>query len=463
MPISYLKHFDRWDFYSPLDKQLKVVDASYTPFVTYDNGIPCYEANMYMQNQLLTHKSRRIKGGTLKTYAKHIHHLVRYCYENSLRFSQLNDDSFRLFVQALQGERDQLGEFVRSNNYVIQIAHRCLDFLMFIKDSHNLENFIGEGQENAIKVKCRYYKIPIEGSKYKKEITMITHQCIPTKDAVKRRLPVSQDSALKVWEFIQNQSNPEKLMRDSALYQCLEQLGGRVSEIHFIKVNDVEKAVNSGGNPFLVLTTLKRKDGNCRRSIPVTHSLLSCLMLYIKKVRRKVIKRTMGKRSDHGYLFVSLTTGKPFQSSSTTTYMNSWKKSVGIKGEFHPHLFRHAFITNKLKDIILHYKEVSPNDSFHECLLHTEQFKLQLQQWTGHTHLHSLDIYIDLVFADIKGYNKVYSVVQLNDAVKIMKQKIEQIKRQLEYKSLSITEGIYLLDETLIAFEADLDSASKTA
>lgn len=142
--------------------------------------------------------------------------------------------------------------------------------------------------------------------------------------------------------------------------------------------------------------------------------------------------------------------------------MNLWKKAVGIKGEFHPHLFRHAFITNKLKDIILHYKKVSPNDSFHECLLHTEQFKLQLQQWTGHTHLHSLDIYIDLVFADIKRHHKVYSVVQLSDAVKIMKQKIEQIKRQLEYKSLSITEGMYLLDETLIAFEADLDSASKT-
>lgn len=459
MPISYLKDFERWDFYSPVEKKLKMVDASDTPFISYDNSVPCYEANMYMQKQLTAQRSRRIKGGTLKTYANQIYHLVRYCYNNKIRFSQLTDARFTLFIQGLQGERDKYGELVRSNNHVRQIAHRCLDFLDFVQYCHDLDNFIGEGKENAIRIKYKKYQISIEGSKNKKEVKVLSHISIPTKDAVKRRLPVSDDSALKVWKHIQNQSNRVKRMRDTVLYQCLEQLGGRISEIHLITVRDIENSINSGKNPHLVLTTLKRKDGNERRNLPVTQAFLSCVMQYIKKGRRKVIKNTIGKANDHDYLFVSLTTGKPLQSDSTTHAMNTWKKEAGVEGEFHPHLFRHAFITNKLKEIILQHKEITSADKFREHLLHTERFKMQLKQWTGHTHLYSLDIYINLVFADLSSYSKVYSAVLLNDSVKVMKQQIEQLKRQLKSKSITLTEGVHVFDESLEAFESDIESA----
>lgn len=459
MPVSFLKDFKRWGNYSPIDNKLKMVDASNTPFITYDNGIPCHEANMYMHKQLAAQRSRRIKGGTLKTYANQIIHLVRYCYNNEIRFSQLTDTRFTLFVQGLQGERDKYGELVRSNNHVVQIAQRCLDFLDFVQYCHDLNNFIGERKENAIRVKYKKYTISIEGSKNKKEVKVLTHISIPTRDAVKRRLPVSDDSALKVWEHIQNQSNRIKTLRDTAIYQCLEQLGGRVSEIHLITVDDIENAVNSGKNPYLVLTTLKRRDNDERRNLPVTHIFLSSMMDYIKKSRRKIIKKTVGKANDHGYLFVSLTTGKPLQSDSTTHAMNTWKKEAGVEGEFHPHLFRHAFITNKLKEIILQHKEITSADKFREHLLHTESFKMQLKEWTGHTHSHSLDTYINLVFADLNGYSKVYSAVQLNDSVKVMKQQIEQLKRQLKSKSITLTEGLHVLDGTLEAFESDIESA----
>jgi integrase len=459
MPISYLKDFERWDFYSPIENKLKMVDASDTPFITYDNGVPCHEANMYMQKQLVAQRSRRIKGGTLKTYANQIIHLVRFCYNNRIRFSQLTDARFTLFVQGLQGERDKYGELVRSNNHVRQIVQRCLDFLDSVQYCHDLDSFIGVGKENQIRVKIKKYQISIEGSNYKKKVEILTHVSMPTKDAVKRRLPVSDDSALKVWEYIQEQPNRVKRMRDSVIYQCLEQLGGRISEIHLITVNDIENAVNSGVNPFLVLTTLKRKDGNEKRNLPVTLTFLSSVMQYIKKARRKVINNTIGKAKDHGYLFVSLTTGKALQSDSTTHAMNIWKKEAGVEGEFHPHLFRHAFISNKLKEIILQHKEITSADKFREHLLHTERFKMQLKQWTGHTHSHSLDTYINLVFADLSGYSKIYNAVQLNDSVKVMKQQLEQLKRQLKSKSITPTEGVNVLDESLDAFELDIKSA----
>lgn len=458
MPITRLYNFERWDFYSPLDQKLKMVDADDTPFITYENGVPCSEANMYMHKQLTGVRSRRVKGGTLRTYANCIIHLVRFIelQPDMTSFSQLTDSTFRLFVQGLQGERNKIGELLRSNNRVIDIAQRCLDFLLFIQYFHNLENFIGKEKQNAIHIKTKTHRIYIEGTKNKKEIETVTHACVPTKDAVKRKLPVSEDDALKVWEFVQTQKNREKRLRDIALYQCMEQTGGRVTELHLITVDDFNKAKATGENPHLKLTTLKRRDDKVTRSIPIPRSLLRDINQYMK-VRKKVLKRL--KIKDHGYLFISLTTGQPFQAQSWSTYLNKWKKELDIKGELHPHLYRHAFITNKLKEIILQHKNINSADKFREHLIHTEKFKMQLQQWTSHTHLHSLDRYINLVFADLNGYSKTYNAVALKDSVTIVKRQITSVKKQLKEKEITMTEGLLMVEEILTAFEGDINDS----
>lgn len=459
MPVTLLEDFELWDFYSPLDYQLQMVDASDTPFITYDNDKPCFEANMYMQKQLVAGRSRRGKGGSLGTWAKQIHHLVRFCYKNQMCLSQLTDSTFTLFVQGLQGERNKFGELVRKNNHVIDITHRCLDFLSFVQYCHDLDNFIGMGKENAIRVKIKKYKITMEGYKHKKEIETFSHICIPTKDAVKSRFPVSEDDALKVWNYVKVQENREKRLRDIALYQCLEQLGARITEIHLITMKDIDDALKSGSNPHLTLTTLKRQDDDVTRSIPVTSALLADVKQYINKVRKKVIKRTKGKGNDHGYLFVSLVTGRPLQSATLTRYMNTWKNELGIEGELHPHLYRHAFITNKLKEIILQHKDITSADKFREHLLHTERFKIQLKEWTGHKSIRSLDIYINLVFADLNGYSETYNAVQLNDSVKIIQRQIQRIKQELKDKEVTMTEGLLLIEQTLSAFEQDIEQS----
>ncbi|MGR6860219.1 tyrosine-type recombinase/integrase [Aliivibrio salmonicida] len=459
MPVSQLKDFKRWDYYSPLENKLKMVDASDTPFITYDNGVPCFEANMYMYKQLREGKSRKLGGGTLKAYANQIIHLVRFCFKNQLQFSQLADSTFRLFVQGLQGERDSTGELKRSNNRVRDIAHRCLNFLQFVQDCHNLNNFIGTGEENSITVLIKSHKISIEGRKNKIEIEVTTHICVPSKDAVKKRLPVSEAATLKLWEHIRNQESREKRLRDIAFYQCLEQLGARINEILYITIEDVKRATESGENPQLKLTTLKRQDDTAYRYIPVTHALLVAIKEYINKVRKKVIKCTIGKQNDHGYLFVSLTTGKKVSSDTFANQMNEWKRALNIEGELHAHLYRHAFITNKLIEIILQHKEINSADKFRENLLNTQKFKMQLQQWTGHTRLSSLDIYIDLAFAEINGYTETYNAVQLKDSVKLIQQQVDQIKYQLKGKEITLTEGIFRFENTLNAFKKDISNS----
>lgn len=457
MPITYLKEFELWDFYSPLDKKLKLINANNFPHITYDDGLPCYDAIGYMRSRLSG--ENKVKMTTLKTYAKDIHHLVRYCYQNKVLFSQLTDDRFRHFIQTLQSERNHHDQLVRTNNHVIKIGKQCLDFLMYIQTSDELVNFIGEGRENAIRVKNKTHQIRIEGSKNTKIVNEISHAAIPTKNPVKKRDPISREAASKVWEYITTQDNPKKRFRDKTIYQCLESLGARITEVHLLKVDDIKRAMRSGKNPYLEVTTLKRRHDEVEsRFIPVTNDFLLSMEEYNLHVRKKIIKETIGKKNDHGYFFVSLTTGKPLQSSTITGYMNEWKKILGITTPVHPHLFRHAFITNKLIELIREHK-VANQDEFREAILHTEMFKMKLKEWTGHKFLSSLESYLHLAFAQINGYDKAYSAVSLNDSVKVMKQNLEGIKFQATKKEITPTEMLFLLEKTINTFEESVEKA----
>ncbi|HHG3158891.1 TPA: tyrosine-type recombinase/integrase [Vibrio parahaemolyticus] len=453
MAVRKLKDFEQWSHLG-FDGKLVFRKPLDIPFVTYSNHTPCYEANAYIHSLI----ARNLKSDTIRGYAHDIIHLVHFIEKQPLlsRFSQLTDSTFTLFVQSLQAERTPLGELVRKNNTVIKIAHTCLEFLVFIQDFHDLSYFIGKDKANSITTIEKPYKRKLEGSKKGFiEGVKITHSAVPTKDEVKKRHPVSEKDALRVWEYIKTQKNKDKRRRDMALYTVMEQLGGRVSELHLIKMTDYEEARRTG---MLTLTTLKRKDDNTTRKIPVPHLLLSVIADYIK-VRKKVMRK---KKVQHDYLFISLKTGLRLSADSWTTYMNSWKKELGIEGELHPHLWRHAFITDKLKELILATKEVNDKDDFRKHLLHTQTFKMQLQQWTGHTMLSSLDTYIDLAFADIHGYTEVYNAVSLKSSVDLTRRQVEVIKEQIRNRDITVTEALLQVENLLDAFETDINNASST-
>ena len=122
------------------DKKLQFRKPIDIPFVTYSNHLPCVEANAYLHSLLMINK----KQDTLRSKAHDIYHLVRFI-ENQpsiTKFSHLNDPAFRLFVQNLQVERKPDGELKRSNNTVLSIASRCIDFLCFVQSFNNLNNFL---------------------------------------------------------------------------------------------------------------------------------------------------------------------------------------------------------------------------------------------------------------------------------------------------------------------------------
>ncbi len=446
MVVRKIKGFELWSHIG-FDNELVFRKPLDIPFVTYSNHVPCYEANAYVHKLIL----RNLKRDTIRGHAHDIIHLVNFIEKQPIlsRFRQLTDSTFTLFIQSLQAERRQLGELKRTNNSVIKIAHTCLDFLQFVQEFHDLNSFIGKGKGNSIQILEKPYKRKQEGMKGYIEGVNITHAAVPTKDEIKKRHPVSEDDSLRVWDHIKSQKNKDKRRRDMALYTSMEQTGGRVSELHLIKMSDYEEARRTG---MLTLTTLKRKDDNTTRKVPVPYLLLSVIADY-KKVRKKVMKK---KKVKHDYLFINLNTGQKLSADSWTTYMNSWKKELGIKGGLHPHLWRHAFITDKLKELILATKEVNDKDDFRKHLLHTQTFKMQLQQWTGHTMLSSLDTYIDLAFADIHGYTEIYNAVSLKASVDLAKRQIELLEEQVTKKEITAVVALVEFKNLLGAFQADI-------
>lgn len=454
MPYRKLKDFEFWSYVSPLDNKLVLNKPKDIQFFTWSNHVPCYEANMYVHKRLLDN----VANSTLKQEAGLIIHLIRFVEDQPSisSFSQLTDALFRLFVQNLQTQREPLGELKRSNNRVIDIAERCLDFLKFVQVFHDLTNFIGSDKANAIQTVEKPYKIKIEGQKGYKEGIKTSHSCIPSKDAIKSRHPVSSDDALKLWEYLISQPvGRDKRTRDKTMYVTMEQLGARITEFHMITLSDYEEAKRTGN---IKVHTLKRRDDKTTRYIPVPEIVLDYISKYVK-VRKRVMKK---KKAKHDMLFINLNNGLPLSSDTWGTYLNEWKRVIGIEGELHAHLWRHAFITDKLKDMILTHNEINNKDDFRKHLLNTKAFKQQLQQWTGHKMLSSLDTYIDLVFEAINGYTETYNAVSLKNSVALMKRQLSDIRSMYQSKELTRVEYDLRLDEMLNSFERDVDRCVNT-
>ena len=144
--------FEIWGFLSPITKEVKTKMAKDMPFIRWPNNKPCIEANLFILSQFNLGFSRKVNGGTLRTYAYHISHIINYCSQKKINITGLTDNHFTQFICDLGSEIDTLGVRVRENNQVITIGRTCINFLFFLKDFYSLPNFIGVELFNSIKL-----------------------------------------------------------------------------------------------------------------------------------------------------------------------------------------------------------------------------------------------------------------------------------------------------------------------
>lgn len=449
-----------------VDFDRKVIgrSAENIPFIYWPDNVPCIEANAWMLSLIKQGLSTRNRGGTLAEYAKNISPLIRFCHQNDLNFTQLSDNYFRLFIKRLMA-RNTLGEQVRTSNEVLKIGRKCISFLFFVAYFHSIKSMIGEKNCNITVIEKEFR---ISQGKGKKPILQFCwhHDSFPSADPVRRRHPISRDvvNALKVQA---TKVEDRKLReRKELMLACLEQTGGRRAEVANLRVSDIEKAVRDGGSgPLLRMLTLKKKQSKPEyREVPVPRAFIQQAAKYLD-TRRRIVREAMRMAKNrgqifinHDYLFVSHTTGKPLSIDTITTEVHKLCVDAGVKDKpGHPHLFRHAYITEKLKAIICQY-DIANKDDFRKALFDVDAFKLELQQWTGHSNIRSLEGYIDLAFNELSHMEKVYNAIRLGSAVSVTLDRISSLQS-------SIADGapapIVLgeLEELVLALREDINQA----
>jgi integrase len=164
---------------------------------------------------------------------------------------------------------------------------------------------------------------------------------------------------------------------------------------------------------MLRLITLKQRKSMLMedvREVPVYRTTLRSIRRYTKKIRSRIIKgieeRTGKKFNDHGYVFISETTGEQLKPGSITVYFNTWGKVIGASGNVISHAFRHSYITEKI-EMLIQLFELQDASDLKAKFASENSFRMRILDWTGHKSIRSLENYIHLAFDGISGVSGV--------------------------------------------------------
>ena len=94
-------------------------------------------------------------------------------------------------------------------------------------------------------------------------------------------------------------------------------------------------------------------------------------------------------------------------------------------------MFRNRFIT-KLFVRLINQFDFDNKDEFRKALLDANTLKQQVQQYTGHGSIDSLDTYIDLAFDEVANLRAVVNSVHLQGAYEAFDSNVEILHRELE-------------------------------
>lgn len=127
-------------------------------------------------------------------------------------------------------------------------------------------------------------------------------------------------------------ANNPLFTRDSAMLELMYSSGLRVSEIIFLKINDIDFE-----NGFLKVSG----KGSKERIVPLNHRALKKIKHYISEIRPKFLKN---KQSSHVFL---TSRGMPMTRQRFWQSLKRYGNLVGL--DLSPHTLRHSFATHLLE------------------------------------------------------------------------------------------------------------------
>ena len=397
------------------------------PFMYWPSGKPCEPVNMFFLD--IAHK---VTGDTLRTYASHLSHLVRYCGENNVSIECLTDEDIHALSKQLQEEKSRQNplERARNDNTVRTILSRAIQFLLWYQQDIMLllrTPLIGEQRISPL---ITVKRIKNDKSKNKWMEYYYTHSAMPTEESREPKRPIS----LPVIEDIQRCINRRSMLEERStrfvqrycnapviLTAQLEYIrarrhfmvwmmmhtGLRPSELVEMSVKDHEKILTTR---TLIIPTKKRKKIKApKRKFPILLNAVTSVHRYLiaRTAYCKVLKDAGGEPWPEDAFFLTVD-GKPIKKSSLEKDFERLADEAGYKEvQVCLSMFRHRFITY---EVTAHLKEFIENSGKSRQMMTDIDYESILKRVaakTGHGSVQSLWHYIDLAWKELGVWGSI--------------------------------------------------------
>ncbi len=256
------------------------------------------------------------------------------------------------------------------------------------------------------------------------------HESFPPPSPEVRRHPIGDEYiSLLRKAVVKTCRVPFLRQRKLLTIRLLDATGARRIEVVHITMSSVAAAramVKRGGAPFLRVPTYKKHAGPRERLLPIDEVLLAALEDFINIFRAPVVEKA---GFECGYVLVSHR-GTKLEPNTLTQELNQLRKAADIKGKAHPHLFRHRYVSRRLKKLIDDLKLTSTM-SVISHLTKTAGAMTKLLEETGHASIASLIPYIDDQFAGERSSDDLISsddIARLSASVKASIQELESME-----------------------------------
>lgn len=413
-------------------------------YMYWPNGVPCTPINLWLQ--LITFKST---GESATTFAIHMTHLIRYCFQHSTQLLEIDDKFLCDFAKDL-GQAKKLKNAAlsdkRNPNHIGYTIRRALDFLIWYQMNLRLAS-----QPKLIGVLGTGAQVTIEWRTGSRGQPVLHHPAIPTKrPPVGDKKPMPDDFIGKLLDMIDSlrshttttpSSQANKVKQDAiarSLYLYSRRLitvkltkltGLRPDELNTIPLDlnriPIEKR-------RLFIPTLKTRESSPPiREFPLSLEDAIDVSTYLQD--REAFLQHFNREATSSGAFLLGQNGESIETRSLARDFRRVCEQAGLRNvQVCLSMFRHRFITTQIAyEIRLELgRAVAQKDLWHEAV--QRRILAKVAKLTGHRDPMSLKHYFDEAYAQAISRSQDRTPTQKSELIAKMEGSIERVSRHPE-------------------------------
>jgi integrase len=390
----------------------------------WPNGLPCAPVEMYLLDLAHQMTVRSQDGGSLKTKASQLTHLIRFCFDEKVELWELDDISFRRFVthRLQKPTLNRNGFKSRNNNTNLQVIDTCLAFLRWAQEELFIDRVIVGTRYLAPQIRLIYK------TRRGRDGTMTQSLVFPYEpqaEATEPKGPMPNHIRDKLWSAVSCiDAEPSSkrsdfrsiylVARRELILFLLEGLGGRPDELVSIRIP--ENPEPTAENELTLPTRKRRRTPDPLRTVPTGFEIASAIETFVQVYRKNLVENLIaqGYSPDEEMLFLSARNGAPFTTWAIQKEFQRIVAKAGLEERACMSMFRHRFITIQVALHLRDYLHDHPETS-RERMVVSDKISIltRVASITGHANPESLLPYINLAWGYLGVFKPVDEAAEL--------------------------------------------------